>query len=771
LKYNFDISQLILTTNPNNFQVDSLPFEHELVGDILRINCRGSVYGSNIEDSDILMAVVIDKIAQIKKVERVVLIDVMENEYDFEQTRLLVEIANLQNKLLDEEKVLDPLRFGGSFCQPKISKEAKDVDFIVREMIKRDPIGAYVKTKRLIRYCKSKVRNGKDAKCYSLLLKNVLEPIRTGLEGTKIINKVKDNIDGYKIGKRTEYRKIFTPLIRPAFMLTRYISTPPKGSQLIERYKVPGDIEVSVFKVPDKIRLFYQIIPPEFRMSPRKYEVLEIARSQLSQHKPGESEAIQPEKARETFMNLSRDIIRQVSGQRGVYLNAKEIEELANILARYTAGFGILEVLLSDEKLQDVYINSPIGIMPIYVGHGDFEECETNLIPTREDAESWSTRFRMLSGRPLDEANPVLDTELFVPGGRARVAAITRTLSPEGIGYALRRHRDKPWTYPLFLDLNYFNPIFAGLMSFFVQGSRSLLIAGGRSSGKSSLLGATMLEIMRKHRIVTVEDTLELPVIQLRNLGYNIERMKSRSVITRIESELPAEEALRTALRLGDSSLIIGEVRSKEAQALWEAMRIGALAHVVAGTIHGESAYGVFDRVVNDLNVPKTSFKATDIVVVTGMIKSADGLHRMRRVLEVTEIRKHWKDDPVDEKGFVNLMEYSAKDDMLKPTDTLLNGESYIVNEIAKRVREWHGDWEAVWNNIELRGKVKQAMVDYARKANKKEVLEADWTVAGNDAFHLISNQVKKEMGNLDSNEIFNRWNAWFKDRIKKNVV
>jgi hypothetical protein len=116
-------------------------------------------------------------------------------------------------------------------------------------------------------------------------------------------------------------------------------------------------------------------------------------------------------------------------------------------------------------------------------------------------------------------------------------------------------------------------------------------------------------------------------------------------------------------------------------------------------------------------------------------------------------------------------MEYSAKDDMLKPTDTLLNGESYIVNEIAKRVREWHGDWEAVWNNIELRGKVKQAMVDYARKANKKEVLEADWTVAGNDAFHLISNQVKKELGNLDSNEIFNRWNAWFKDRIKKNVV
>jgi len=110
---------------------------------------------------------------------------------------------------------------------------------------------------------------------------------------------------------------------------------------------------------------------------------------------------------------------------------------MSNILARYTAGFGVLEILLSDPKLQDIYINSPIGIMPIFVGHSDFEECETNLIPTKEDAESWATRFRMLSGRPLDEANPVLDTELLVPGGRARVAAITRTLSPGGIGYTL----------------------------------------------------------------------------------------------------------------------------------------------------------------------------------------------------------------------------------------------------------------------------------------------------------------------------------------------
>jgi len=305
------------------------------------------------------------------------------------------------------------------------------------------------------------------------------------------------------------------------------------------------------------------------------------------------------------------------------------------------------------------------------------------------------------------------------------------------------------------------------LMGFFVDGARSLLISGGRGSGKTSLLAATLVEIMKKFRIVTVEDTLEIPVTQLRDLGYNIERLKSRSVITKVEMELAADEALRTAIRLGDACLIVGEVRSTEAAALYEAMRIGALTNVVAGTIHGESAYGVFDRVVNDLKVPTTSFKATDIIVVCGRLRSADGLHTFRRVVEVTEVRKRWEKDPVEENGFVNLMEYSAKEDKLKPTSTLINGESFIINEIAKRVKEWHGNWDAIWSNIELRGRIKQAMVDYAKKLKRMDILEADWVSTSNEMFHIFSDNVNKELGSLDSEEIFKRWDEWFRSRLK----
>jgi type IV secretory pathway ATPase VirB11/archaellum biosynthesis ATPase len=79
---------------------------------------------------------------------------------------------------------------------------------------------------------------------------------------------------------------------------------------------------------------------------------------------------------------------------------------------RYTIGFGVIEVLLDDEDLQDIVINAPVSLSPIFVRHNEFGECESNLIPSGEDADSWAAKFRMTSGRPLDEANPILDTNL-----------------------------------------------------------------------------------------------------------------------------------------------------------------------------------------------------------------------------------------------------------------------------------------------------------------------------------------------------------------------
>ena len=234
---------------------------------------------------------------------------------------------------------------------------------------------------------------------------------------------------------------------------------------------------------------------------------------------------------------------------------------------------------------------------------------------------------------------------------------------------------------------------------------------------------------------------------------------------------MSAEEGIRTSLRMGDSSLIVGEVRSIEAKSLYEAMRIGSLANVVAGTIHGDSPYGVFDRVVNDLGVPRTSFKATDIIVIVSSIKSADGLHKMRRVTSITEVRKEWENDPLRERGFVELMKYNTKTDQLEATDDLINGDSEVIKSIAGNVKEWAGSWDAVWENILLRTKIKEELISQAEKFQKPELLEASFVIQANDMLHKISDEIREELGNLDSKRIFFMWNEWFKRELKKRLI
>lgn len=733
----------------------------------LKINYLGSIYGASIEDYPACMADVIDKILEVKKVNSLVLVKEREYEYGPEQVRLLVEIAKVIEDVI-RERLISRARVEARLekLYPEISANLQN---IVINLLRRDPIGAYVELTRELRRIKIKMKATKDKKSYDFYqyyITSILGVLLKKLESTRLIQLAKPHLAGYHIGDRTLYRDIFVPSIRPNFMLTRYMITPPEKGKSIDRYNIE-DIEIEIFKVPDSTECIYYVLPPEFRLSEEKYTVLDAARRYMAAHRPKTAEFVRTERVREVFYNIGKDMIREVSDQLGVYLSNKELEQLSNILTRYTAGLGVLEVLLADEKIQDIYVNSPIESQPIMVYHQDYEECKTNLIPTTEDAESWATRLRIQSGRPLDEANPVLDTDIGVPGGKARFCIITRTLSPHGLGFAIRRHRDKPWTLPLFIKYKMLNPLAAGLLSFLIDGAVSILVAGGRGAGKTSILASLMLEMLPKTRIVCIQDTLELPTDQLRDLKYNIESLKSRSVITMVETEMAADEALRTSLRLGDSALVVGEIRSVEAKALYEAMRIGALSNVVAGTIHGESAYGVYDRVVNDLGVPTTSFKATDIIPICKTLRSADGLHRFRRLTEITEVRKQWDTNPVKEGGFINLMEYSGKADELKPTDTFVNGESEIINRIASYVKEFSGNWSAVWDNINLRAKMKQTMIESADKLNKPELLESEWVVAANNQFHLIAEAIRKEIGMPEAKRVYTEWLKWFKSSLK----
>jgi archaeal flagellar protein FlaI len=748
--------------------------QREGAEDVLYFNYRGAPYSPSLSDNSEVMERTVDALMENSNVSRIVFVQEKNYNYDFKETSYLLEIASLYVYLMKQEKILSHGKLvtqNDSF----FSKRYNDL-FGFLYFLKKDPLAAYFELKKILieaRIFLNKVEGiiKIDQGNYVRLLESIFSLV----EKTKLIQAVLSDFEGYHKGERKVYHKIFRPDIIPNFTFTRLVQDYPLDSEIIDQYDVSTkDYDVStvtILKKKNESKLFYHLNPPENSLSEDHNSLLNLARGVLIEHQPKAEEFTDTERTRQVFFNVAKDLIRDLANSKNLRLDYSNLNKLATILVRHTIGFGLIEVLLQDKNIQDISLNAPISQTPIYIRHQSYDACSSNILPSKEDSDSWAAKFRMISGRPLDEANPILDTQLEIGLLRARIAIIQNPLSPDGLAYSIRRHRESPWTLPLFIENKMINPLAAGLMSFLIDGSRTLLVAGTRSSGKTSLLGSLMLEINPRARIITIEDSLELPIEALRRLKFDVLRMKVRSALIKTSAEVSAEDGIRTSLRLGDSCLIVGEVRSSEAVALYEAMRVGALANVVAGTIHGASPYGVFDRVVNDLGVPATSFKATDIIAVANPIKSADGLHSWRRLLELTEVRKHWKEDPVLEGGFKDLMKYNVEKDELEATPDLINGDSEVIKDIASKVKGWAGNWDAVYDNVLLRAKIKNEIVKVAKSSGKNQILEAEFNVLSNHYFHKISDEVFREVGVPLGEHVFPKWQRWLNGEVKKKKV
>ena len=748
-----------------------LNYEVDREGDgttlLVDYNTRGRI--PSIEDDEITMSEAITMLVENPTATKIIFSQKHDYEYDYPQVTLLAEISRLYAKLVRNKDLFSYPSLAQSVSETSLSSKYNELHHILFTELKKDPLSCYVRLKRIRRREQIQLEKEVD----SVLVRSqthyiqLLDHITSMIEGTKFFVVAKPYIEGHEIGNRDPYRRIFFPTIKPDFMFTKLMAAYPKNATELENYMV-GQTEIVIFEKPDSVQYLYHIMPPEFKLSEELYDLLDTARRILSEHKPDKDEFTDPKRMRDVFHNVGKDLISELANYRNIKITEEDNEELARILVRYTVGFGLVEVLLSDEKIQDISVNSPPGEIPIFIVHADYDDCITNIFPTISDSESWASKLRMISGRPLDEANPILDTELELPGASVRTSTITSPLNPTGLAFSFRRHRDQPWTLPLFIKYKMINGLAAGLLSFLIDGTRTILVCGTRSSGKSSFLSSLLIEIMRRHRILTIEDTLELPTTSMRKLGFNIQPLKVASALAKSGEEFSAEDGIRSTLRLGDSALIVGEVRSGEAKALYEAMRVGAAANVVAGTIHGDSPYGIYDRLVNDIGIPKTSFKATDIIVIANPIKSADGLHKMRRVLQITEVRKDWQDDPGLEGGFVDLMKYNAATDQLEPTPELLNGESEILKDIAAKIKEYTGNWDALWNNIELRAKIKQRIFDISQEKNIPSLIEAEFVILANDRFHKTVEKVIKRLGREDSDAVYFEWNDWLENEMKR---
>ena len=448
------------------------------------------------------------------------------------------------------------------------------------------------------------------------------------------------------VGDATETAAVIRAHVGPTVASTRIAADPPPSAALVDRWELETGAVVRQYEARSDTLPTYHLTPPWAAFGDDDLAVLAAAAERLLADPVGGNRA--PGRA-----------VRAVADE------SDPVPELVEVLRRHTRGYGAFEHVFADERVSDATVSAPVTANPLRVVL-DGERCRTNVRLPPAGAATLASRLRRTSGRAFSRATPVLDASIDAESGTVRVAATTAPVS-DGLSFTFRRGTPEAWTLGRLVGSGTLTPEAAGLLAVAVERGVAGLVAGGRGAGKTTTLGALLWELPASTRAILIEDTPELPADALTTAGRDVQRLSVG------DSTGPgAGEAVRTALRLGSGALVVGEVRGREATALYEAMRVGAASETVLGTIHGESPRAVEERVVTDLGVPPSSFAATDLLVVIDA----------HRVESITEVTGHG-----DEIGFDPLFERGAEG--LVPTGRVDRGESRLVASLARTTESY----------------------------------------------------------------------------------
>lgn len=446
------------------------------------------------------------------------------------------------------------------------------------------------------------------------------------------------------------YDDILRPYVGPTISHTRIRAVPSPDGRLDDVQTLTTGATVRRYERPGEQLDTYHLEPVESECDDDAIATLERARKFLASGAVGGQRG-------------PRRAVREVAG------DDDPVERLGSVLEKHAADLGVLVDLFADERVSDVFANAPITETPLHV-RVDGELARTNVRLTERGASALASQFRLRSGRAFSRANPTLDATATIGERQVRVAATTEPAS-DGLAFAFRAHDREAWTLEDLVRNETITPAAAALLSVAVERAAATLLAGARGAGKTTMLGALLWELPPAVRTLVIEDTAELPVEALQSESRDAQRL----LATGDDGPgLSADEALRTALRLGEGALVVGEVRGEEAAVLYEAMRVGANGSAVLGTIHGEGGESVRERVVSDLGVPESSFGTTDLIVT---LESYEGkTERRRRVASIEEVRSG--DDGV---SFAPL--FTRENDRLVSTGRIDRGNSRLVASLA----------------------------------------------------------------------------------------
>ena len=315
----------------------------------------------------------------------------------------------------------------------------------------------------------------------------------------------------------------------------------------------------------------------------------------------------------------------------GVTLNRLDYGHLVDALLDEVLGLGPLQALLEDPATTEIMVNHP---HQIYVERAGRVSLSPVVFESAAQLRQVIDRIVSTVGRRVDESSPMCDARLR---DGSRVNVVLPPLAIDGPCMTIRKFsRDKLRPADL-LQAHSATPGMIEFLRASVRSRLSVLVSGGTSSGKTTLLNILSGYIPSDERIVTVEDSAELQLMQ-----SHVIRLESRPPSIEGTGAIAIRDLVRNALRMRPDRIIVGECRGGEALDMLQAMNTGHEGSM--STIHANTPYDAFGRLETmvlmagaDLParaIQKQIASAIDVVVQVERIRG--GARKIVNIAEVT---------------------------------------------------------------------------------------------------------------------------------------
>ncbi|RLJ03533.1 MAG: CpaF family protein [Candidatus Aenigmatarchaeota archaeon] len=379
---------------------------------------------------------------------------------------------------------------------------------------------------------------------------------------------------------------------------------------LMKEYTVTADnveATVKIFQEPADYVPTYGLIFPEIKSATEA--VMDQIRDELiTKLKITGREILDPEameRIKKNFMDISQELVKKYLPS----LDKKKQMSLAGRLVHQMFGLGKIELLLKDDDLEEIVINS--SREPVWVYHKEFGWLKTNItLRDEEEIYNFASQIGRRVGRQITNLNPLMDAHLI---SGDRVNATLFPISTQGNTLTIRKFARNPWTIIHFIDpkVNTLSKEVAALLWLAIQYELNIIIAGGTASGKTSLLNALTPFMPPNHRIISIEDTREL---QLPDFLHWVP-MTTREPNPEGKGEVSMLELMVNSLRMRPDRIIVGEIRrQRQAEVLFEAMHTG---HSVYSTLHANTADEVKRRMINPpISLPPSMLEALHLTCI-----------------------------------------------------------------------------------------------------------------------------------------------------------